>query len=191
MACLNAACRLAISGPERGGSTAHDQRVLRVLHIRHDALQPCLGRGVVLVFVVGLVARPVAALEVEVEARRLIAALIGPAEVDAIQVGGVAVAQPQGERVAAVDLGVLAVELAADLREAVGGDELVAEALALLLVAGDALGELQADVLELDEVARSVPGHRGRRRSDRTPRPGWCPAPGARSRTSGSASSWP
>ena len=76
-------------------------------------------------------------------------------EVDAVQVGGVAVAQPHDERVAAVDLGVLAVELAADLREAVGRDELVAEALALLLVAGDALGELQADVLQLDEVCRS------------------------------------
>ena len=62
---------------------------------------------------------------------------------------------------AAVDLGVLAVELAADLREAVRGDELVAEALPLLLVAGDALGELQADVLQVDEVVdprRAVEG---------------------------------
>ena len=161
MACLERRLQARHLRARTGRLEAHDQRVLRVLHVGHDALQPALGRGIVLVFVVGLVARPVAALEVEDEARRLVAALIGPAEVDAVEVGGVAVAEPHGERVTAVDLGVLAVELAADLREAVGGDELVAEALALLLVAGDALGELQAHVLKLHEVldpGRAVEG---------------------------------
>ena len=115
-------------------------------------MQPPLRGGIVVVLVVRLIAGPVAALQVEIETGWLVAALVGPAQVDAIEVGGIAVAQPHGEHVAAVDLGVLAVQLAADLREAVGRDELVAETLPLLLVAGDALGQLQADVLQLDEI---------------------------------------
>jgi hypothetical protein len=78
------------------------------------------------------------------------AALVGPTEIDAVEIGGIAVAEAHGEDIAAVNLGVLAVEFSADFREAVGGNELVSETLTFLLVAGNALGQLEADILQVD-----------------------------------------
>ena len=67
--------------------------------------------------------------------------LVRPAEVDSVEVGGVAVAEGEHVLVVAEDLRILAVQPAVDLREAVRGHEVVAEALPLLFVAGDTLGE--------------------------------------------------
>src|SRR5207249_88963 len=50
------------------------------------------------------------------------------------------------------NFGILAVEFAADVREAVGNGELVTKTLAFFFVASDALGELEADVLQMHKV---------------------------------------
>ena len=139
-------------GSGRRRVEAHDQSVLGVLDERHHPRGPPFGGRIVLVLSVGLVARPVAALQVEIEAARLVSILVRPAEADAVEIGGVAVAEPERAYIVAVNLRILAVEPAVDLGEAVCRDQVVAEALPLLLVAGDALSEAQAHVLQLDEA---------------------------------------
>src|SRR5262249_44718769 len=63
-----------------------------------------------------------------------------------------AIAETHGECVTAVNLGVLTIKLAADLGEAIGGNQPIAESLALLFIASDALRKPEADVLQMDEV---------------------------------------
>ena len=64
-----------------------------------------------------------------------------PAEIDSVEVSGVAVAEPRDQRIADVDLGVLAVKPAPYLREAIRADQLVTEPLPLFLIAGNPLSD--------------------------------------------------
>ena len=77
---------------------------------------------------------------------------MAPAEIDTVQIGGVAVAEFEYPGVAVENLGVLAIELAVDFREPVGGDQAIAEPLPFFLVAGDALGLPDGHVLHGDEA---------------------------------------
>ena len=131
---------------------AHDQGVLGVLDERHHPHDAPFARRVVAVRGVGLVAGPVAAFDVEIEAARLAPVLMRPAEVDAVEVGCVAVAEGEHGHAVAQDFRVPAVEPAVDLGETIGGDEVVAEAPPFLFVAGDALREPQAHVLQLHQA---------------------------------------
>ena len=69
----------------------HDERVLGVGDEGHDANHAALRGGVVLVRLVCLIARPITTFEVKIETGRLVAALFGPAEVYAVERGGIAV----------------------------------------------------------------------------------------------------
>ena len=82
--------------PRQGWLEAHHHRVLAVLDVGHHPLEPPLRGGIVVVFFIRLVTRPIAALEVEVETGWLGAALVGPAQIDAVEVGRVAVTEPHG-----------------------------------------------------------------------------------------------
>ena len=87
-------CRLQTRhlGYRAGWFEAHYQRILCVFDVWDDALGSCLRRGIVLVLVIGLIARPVAALQIQYETWGLVAALVRPAEVDTVKIGSVAVA---------------------------------------------------------------------------------------------------
>ena len=130
-----------------------DEHVPGVDDIGHDPGFPTVGRGVVPVFPIGFVARPVPFLQVENEPVRLVRPALRPAQVDAVEIRGVPIAQAHDADAIDGGFAVASVHLAADLREPVGADKPVAEALPLLLVAGDALHRPQADVLHADEIA--------------------------------------
>ena len=81
-----------------------DQGVLGVLDERHHPHDAPFAHRIVAVGGVGLVARPVAAFDVQIEAARLVPVLVRPAEIDAPEVGRVAVAEGQHGHAVAQDL---------------------------------------------------------------------------------------
>ena len=108
-----------------------------------------------------------------------------------IEIGGVTVAQPQSRYCPSTQhLCILSVLLAANLRESVGRNELVAEPLSLFLIAGNTLSQLQAHVLQAAQGCRFGLDHRARHRTGHRSRPCSCPAQGAHNRIWDSASAW-
>ena len=139
-------------GAGTGRLEAHHQSILGVLDERHHAHDAAFRRRIVPIGRVGLIARPIASLHIQVEAPRLAFVLIRPTEVGPVEVGRVAVAEREHGFATAQNLGVLAILPAVDLREAIRGREVVPEALPFLFVTGDALGEGEAHVLQLNQT---------------------------------------
>ena len=75
-----------------------------------------------------------------------------PTEIDAIQIGRVAITQTQHRNPVNPHGGIPAIQFAAHLRETVRGDDPITEPLPFFLIAGDPLGQLEADITQMNQL---------------------------------------
>ena len=131
---------------------AHQQSVFAILHIGRD-LHKTHFRAVVISRVAAqiLFPSPLAVDRVNREAHVVLVFPPAPAQVHAADLGGRGIADFQQGLATAAHLGLGHLHHAVFLGEFVGGDQLIAEPLALLVVRGDPISPFGGDLLDLIE----------------------------------------
>jgi len=150
--------RHLVKGP--CGLQAHYQSVLRIRDIGNHSGLPC-AHGILGIIGVRCIVCPITPFEIEQETGWLVASLVDPTEIDPVKGGSIAVAQPHYKLTIHVHIRILAVEFPSDVGEPVRRCQPVTETLALFLVAGDPLRELQAHILKMDQIGYDRVGVEG------------------------------